>query len=605
MANSTRRAALAAALGLVVLAPVVSSAASAADPQLHHSAGTTLHELTQQAAKAQRGHPDKQMNYPKPDQPSVKGSGTTTSMPPTMAGVMDMSGTARSGSNSRDVVTPAFYTLAASTVAVGPTGLAPATGGQWTDAAAQLPTASVHTTLLNTGKVLIVAGSSNQYNEFAAGHFTSVLWNPVDNSMKSIPTPYDMFCNGHVLLRDGRLLILGGTVAYPQYDQNGKLINDWKGSKHTYIFDPISESYSPASDMSVGRWYPGVVRLGDDRVVAVGGLDETGHDTAVNEVFTPNPNAWDSGNGGSWAQLPTRPFPQYAHLILAADGRLFYTGESTGDTGQSPGMWNPTTGAWQDVNGLPNLWQRNAGASVLLPPAQQQRVMVIGGGDYSLPTLRDTNIVDLTATNPTYQPGPPILNPKMYVGAVILPDRTVLQTNGASQFRANAVHDAQVYDPATNAWTTMNSPGVDRLYHSTALLLPDGRVATFGSQVIGGQNELRISTFSPTYLFKGQRPAITSGPTYLNYDPSTRPVFTVTMASRTSISTVSLVRPSATTHSTDNEQRLIDVPFTRPAANQVSIQLPTNRNLLPPGWYMLNVVDSKGRPSASRWISVN
>jgi len=403
----------------------------------------------------------------------------------------------------------------------GPTGLGSETGGRWS-LGPVLPSPAIHSVLLNTGKVLLIAGSGNQWEGFSVGTFTSVLWDPKANTFKNIATPHDMFCAGHVILRDGRILVAGGTTGYPAYDGAGNLTRDWKGSKKSYIFDPIKEIYEPTNDMNIGRWYPTLARMGNDQVVSVAGLDEGtpdrgGLDTPVNEIFTPNAGStWDAWQGGQWSALNSRAFPQYAHMILTKDGKLFYTGQSTANNGQPPGLWQPYSNTWRDVPGLPYRWQRNAGGSVLLPPAQDQKVMVMGGGDWALPALNDTHIVDLSAPNPAYHEGPAMANAKMYVGAVTLPDYTVLQTNGAAKFREGGVHDAQIYNPSSNAWTTVNSPSVDRLYHSSALLLPDGRVITLGSQVISGENELRMEIFEPPYLFKGQRPTIGAGPTWID-----------------------------------------------------------------------------------------
>ncbi len=489
----------------------------------------------------------------------------------------------------------------------GRTDLPPTLGGQWNHDVARLPTPSVHSVLLNSGKVLLIAGSQNDWSTFDAGRFTSTLWDPQTNTFKQVPTPYDMFCAGHVVLQDGRVLIAGGTTSYPVYDEDGTLVQDWGGSKESYIFDPISETYQKTTnEMSVGRWYQTMVRMGDNRVVTVAGLDENHKDTPVNEVFTPAPGStWDRFAGGSWSRLPReRQFPQYAHLVLMDDGRLFYTGQSTGNTGLSPGIWDPYTDRWTDVPGLPNLWQRNAGGSVLLPPAQDQKVLTFGGGDWQLPSLKDAHVVDLKDPAKGYQKVQDIANGKMYAGAVVLPDYTVLQTNGAASFREDAVRDAQIYFPKLGSWTTVNSPTVDRLYHSSALLLPDGRVATFGSQVVSGEHEMRISVFSPPYLFKGQRPAILDGPTYIDYNTSAAWTWEITKESGTTISRVSLTRPSATTHSTDTEQRLVDIPFTQ-TPTSITLNVPDNRNLTPPGWYMLTLLDAKGRPSVSKWVSLN
>jgi hypothetical protein len=73
---------------------------------------------------------------------------------------------------------------------------------------------AIHAALLDTGKVLIIAGSGNDRAQFKAGTFKSIVWNPATNNFKLIHTPSDMFCGGHTFLPDGKLLIAGGTKRY-------------------------------------------------------------------------------------------------------------------------------------------------------------------------------------------------------------------------------------------------------------------------------------------------------------------------------------------------------------------------------------------------------
>jgi hypothetical protein len=107
----------------------------------------------------------------------------------------------------------------------------------------------------------------------------------------------------------------------------------------------------------------------------------------------------------------------------------------------------------------------------------------------------------------------------MYLNATILPDRTVLVTNGGKFNRDAAANvlTAAVYDPAGNAWTSVAADPIGRNYHSTAVLLPDGRVAVFGSNPGDGTFELRISMYEPTYLFKTARPTISGVPAQAGY----------------------------------------------------------------------------------------
>jgi hypothetical protein len=193
------------------------------------------------------------------------------------------------------------------------------------------------------------------------------------------------------------------------------------------------------------------------------------------------------------------------------------------------------------------------------------------------------------------------------VSAVILPDRTVLQTGGTNTTWQNNAepgftyrYSSEIYHPDTNTWEKAAPSKVGRTYHSEALLLPDGRVATFGGNASdqGGPFEMRIELYSPDYL-KRTRPTLGFGD-----DPITIPRGgTTAFTSDVPLRWVELVRPSAATHSNDPDQRLVDLPFTQDGA-AVTASLDANPNLTPPGWYMLFGVDEAGTPSVAQWVQV-
>src|SRR5690348_17253511 len=81
---------------------------------------------------------------------------------------------------------------------------------------------AVHAALLADGKILITAGSGNSATTFAAGQFSTLLYDPQTRTGKQIPTPTDMFCGGQAFLPDGRLLIAGGTQQYEVLANNAK-----------------------------------------------------------------------------------------------------------------------------------------------------------------------------------------------------------------------------------------------------------------------------------------------------------------------------------------------------------------------------------------------
>lgn len=459
------------------------------------------------------------------------------------------------------------------------------------------PVRAAHVALLHTGKVLLVAGSGNNINDFNAGTFTTSLWDPTTDTFESVATPWDAFCAGHAFLPDGDLLVAGGTTAYPGPSTN----NANAGSPKTYVFNPATSTYEARPDMAIARWYPTVVELGSGNLFTVGGLDAAGLRTNTSQIF----------DGSTWSASKEPPaeltfMPMYPALHLLKDGRLFYSGSNVFGTGpDTPGIWNFTTNAWQPVLGLARPARRDQSMSVLLPPAQAQKVMIMGGGhqDLLVNAIASTAIVDLNAENPRYVAGPPLDTPKMYVSAVILPDSTVFETGGASTTIHNGnkpVFSAQIYDPKTSSWTKAATPTVPRVYHSSALLLPDGRVATFGGNPENGF-EMRIEIYKPPYLQTNTpRPTITSGATEIALGNT----YAVGTTQAAPIKSAVLVRPAAVTHSSDSNQRLVDLPFTE-TANGISVTVTNNQNLAPPGWYMLFVVDGNGVPSVAKWVHLS
>jgi len=170
--------------------------------------------------------------------------------------------------------------------------------------------------------------------------------------------------------------------------------------------------------------------------------------------------------------------------------------------------------------------------------------------------------------------------------------------------------EGEIYDPATNNWSLTAAAAVPRLYHSTAVLLADGRVVAAGGNPEGGsqvawlppdpQEELQLEIFSPPYLFRGPQPQITAAPAQASYGD------TITIATReaAAIKGASLIRNGTTTHSFDSEQRLVDLEITSRAAGNLGLTIPANPNLAPPGWYMLFLVDEAGVPSVASWIQL-
>lgn len=505
----------------------------------------------------------------------------------------------------------------------------PAEQGKWELLPFKSGVLAVHAALLHTGKVLFFAGSGSSQQRFNSPIFgdvnqkiyTSVVWDPTIAPAPGSPNffhpptirdgtgrPFDFFCGGDAFLPDGRLLSGGGTLAY----------NPFRGRADATVFDPATQTWSFVQHMARGRWYPTLITLGDGRVLAATGLDENGNDNKLSlEIYAATTNTWQFLNfAGGFPGLPL-----YAHIFLLANGTIFFSGGRMDDALEvDPCIFDLTTNPVQTrpIQDLVDPELRNQAASVLLPPAQAQRVMVIGGGPDGKPdktyATDKVSIVDLTAANPDYVAAAPMQLPRMHLNAVLLPDRTVFVSGGSltQESQPLARLQAELYDPETDTWQLMATAEVPRLYHSTALLLPDGRVVAAGSNPDAGgsvvweqeppdpEEEMRLEIFSPPYLFKGPRPTIEDAPKVWGYGQR----LTLRSPQSGNIRWASLISSGVTTHSFDAGQRLVDLNIVGQGGGTMQVDVTNNPNLAPPGWYMLFLTDNNRIPSVARWIQL-
>lgn len=496
--------------------------------------------------------------------------------------------------------------------------------GYWEPVKYRFEHLPVHISLLHTGKVLAFGGTGN--DETNPHPFPAELFDPQKGSIKSINQVLDgdIFCSGHTFLADGRLLVAGGTYHYDRKLFGVPLFPPFTGIEQSYTFDPLTERWSREETMSNGRWYPTLIMLADGTILTVAGLTKGFPYAFLRdlEVFRPD-LGWLSLKGAEhW-------FPLYPRLHLLPNGEIFYTGSyNTHLTfpfslkSFPTALLNTATREWRTI-GSPKKSEREEGTSVLLPllpPDYNTTVLLAGGGTIGGETATNTaEIIELSTDYPTWEGISPMHYARYYTYAVILPDQNILVLGGRGALKGhghhtgddhcrdgdvehdeNAVLDPELFDPKAREWRLLASMTVDRLYHAGALLLPDGRVMTAGSNPERRCNELRIEIYHPPYLFKGPRPVISEAPERIFYDTE----FTIHTKHAEDIEAICLIRPSSTTHCVNTDQRYVGLEFQR-RTNKLTAIAPPKPTIAPPGYYMLFILKKGGIPSVAPFIHLS
>jgi hypothetical protein len=464
--------------------------------------------------------------------------------------------------------------------------------------------------VLPNGKVLMWDSVGDSPSGSDAHDFTrAMVWNPADDTFRRVDVQgYNIFCAGFAHMPNGNIFVAGGT-ANP--------VND--GIVQTHIFNWQTETWSRGADMAAERWYPSVTAMANGEQAIVGGGPE------VPEIYQAN---------GLMRLLtgftnPTYGQRVYPFMISRPDTQLgllgpynsMYTVNTAGDGAT---VWSGfRDGRWHDYGSFATF--------------DIGKTMVVGGGA----TTTDGVSFDATETAvvlnynwaannwisyPVVSSTGSMSTGRRQMNATVLADGSVLATGGMSTGGYtvdlnHAVTSAERWDPATGQWTVLSSANRIRQYHSTATLLPDGRVMTGGGGVCGecngfGYLEKNIEYFSPPYLYKqdgsgdlAARPTITSAPATMGVNT----LYSMMVNPGSDIRKVALVGLGDVTHSIDQGQRYIPLnfkhipikkPWPAPAGSRLDVTGPASSGVAPPGYYMLFVINSAGVPSVAKIIQV-
>jgi galactose oxidase-like protein/fibronectin type III domain protein len=466
-------------------------------------------------------------------------------------------------------------------LASNPVTPATSPAGQWS-ALMNWPMVAVHSILLKNGNVLVFDGWQNPQ--------PTTVWNATSQTFPTtINAPGSIFCAGNVHLPDGRVLTAGGDGIFT----TGNL-----GLADTNIFDPATGTWKRVADMNRPRWYPSLTQLADGRYVAISG-NSTNQTTWADtpEVYDPATDTWTLLTGVSTPQVHEEEYP---FSYLAPNGKVFTIGPEEDNSfflDVNAKTWTPVGGASGVVNG----------SSVMYRPG---KILYSGGA----PSIRSTTtakanaaVIDLTAGTPAWRTVPSMHSARIYHTLTMLADGTVLAVGGENSsdqsIVTSGVLTAEIWDPASETWTNVGAMAAARNYHSTALLMPDGRVLVAGGGHYnggGGPGQFSAQFYSPPYLFNGSRPTIANAPAAATYGSD----FTVSTPDAASIRSVHLVSLGADTHQSDMDQHFVPLTFTA-GSGSLTVQAPAAAALAPPGTYMLFIVDDKGVPSVASMVGMS
>src|SRR5207253_7017335 len=304
----------------------------------------------------------------------------------------------------------------------------------------QLPLPPIHNTVLPDGRLLMWSRLED-----------AAVWDWTNNVFKAVPAPSWLFCASQTFLTNGQIIVAGGHIT------------DEHGLRDVNLFDPVSATWSRGVPMRAGRWYPTILNLPTGEVLEVSGNTENGVPNPIPEVRRPD---------GSWRQLTGASFalPFYPFMFNAPDGRVFMAGP------WARGRFLDTSGTGRWISGPQPIFtaqSRNFGTATMYEPG---KIVVIGGA--TAPPTNTVETVDLNSPSPVYRSAAPMKFARRQHNATVLPDGRVLVTGGTSGSGFNnpvgAVLTPELWDPVMNTWTQMAPMKIVRIYHSTAVLLPDG-----------------------------------------------------------------------------------------------------------------------------------
>ncbi len=493
------------------------------------------------------------------------------------------------------------WTSAAEINLLGPSGSVTPSRGTWS-APVGFPLVPVAAAQLPNGKILTWSAFAPDAFSGGRGRTVTATYDPATGVVTQrtvTETGHDMFCPGISVLPDGRIVVTGG--------------ND---SAKTSIYDPATDAWTTGPVMKTARGYQASTTLSDGRVFTIGGSwsgPVGGVGTTprkAGEVYSPA-TGWTALPGAKAEPMltaDTNPNGDYrkdnhAWLFAWSGGTVLQAGPSKAMNWYSTagtGGVTPAGNRADDVDAM-------NGNAVMYDAG---KILTVGGSTSyeNVNATASAYALSISGTTVTARRVGSMANPRAFHNSVVLPDGKVVVFGGQNfpvPFSDNtAVLSAEMWDPATESFTTLAASAVPRTYHSVAVLMPDARVFTGGGGLCGncGTNHFDGEIFTPPNLLNDDgtpapRPAITSAPATAANGAD------ITVATDRAVSSFAIVRMGTATHSVNTDQRRIALtPATVSGGYRLTI--PADRGVALPGYWMLFAMDAKGVPSVAKTIRI-
>lgn len=488
---------------------------------------------------------------------------------------------------------------------MAPADINAGTQGWWGDVAGW-PINAIHASVLGDGRVM-------SYGTNASGtqgaQFIYDIWNPAQGAgydshltLEKSQSSTDVFCSAQTLLANGQLLLAGGD----NREQNGynagvRDVNLFTPSNNALVAEPVARQLVQA------RWYASQTMLPSGRILLTGGRNEYYQYIKQPELYTP---------GVGWTQLTGEN-----NDLLATDyPRVFVPSRPASNATDEVYIIPPGSNAILRMTIDANGRSATYNTGVTLPERhnwQRPAAQVAPGKVLVQLASGATALVQL----PTVAGGVPVVSaagklsqPRLWSSFTTLPNGEVLATGGSRRDTNNNPLDGvatfvEIWNPATKTWRVGASELRPRLYHSTAVLLPDGRVLSAGGGAPGPISNLNAQPYSPPYLFRAggagalaARPTIAGAPATLAYG---RAAFTLQTPQAATVQRVTLTRLGSVTHSFDFDSRFIELQINPGrSATALSVNGPDSNFTAPPGQYLLTLIDNAGVPSVSKVVTL-